>query len=289
MRLRRVALVTGASRGIGRQTALALARAGFDVAFTARTVREGEGTVPPRTQREGDRPIPVPGSLERTAAEVRACGVRALPVRMDLTELASVRAAARTVVDEWGRVDVLVNNAVRHLPHARLLELRLETLALSLEANVVHQLALVQELLPGMVERGSGTIVDLWSGSVVNDPPAPPGEGGWGLGYSAAKAAFGRLAGAVNAEFGSSGVRAFNVDPGFVLTEAALARGGTDRIAAHGVPTVADDAAGRVIAWLATSDAADRYLATVVPAAQVASELGAGWLVGQVPQGGNGG
>jgi NAD(P)-dependent dehydrogenase (short-subunit alcohol dehydrogenase family) len=270
---RRTALVTGASRGIGRQTALALARAGFDVAFTARTLREGEGTVPPRTQREVDRAIPVPGSLERTAAEVEEYGVRALPVPMDLTDLSSVRAAARTVLEAWGRVDVLVNNAVLHLPHARVLELELDTLARSLEANVLHQLALVQEVLPHMVENGGGTIVDLWSGSIVNDPPAPPGEGGWGLNYSAAKAAFGRIAGAVNAEYAGAGVRAFNVDPGFVVTEAATARGGTEQIAAHGVPTVADDAAGRAIVWLATDPDAHRLLGRTVRAARLVTDL----------------
>ncbi|MQW74394.1 SDR family NAD(P)-dependent oxidoreductase [Nocardioides sp. dk4132] len=271
---RRTALVTGASRGIGKQVALALARAGFDVAFTARTVREGEGVVPPRTQREGERAIAVPGSLDSTAAAVTALGVRALPVPMDLTDLASVRAAARTVLDAWGRIDVLVNNAILHVPHARLLELDLDALTRSLTANHVHQLALVQEVVPAMVAQGGGTVVDLWSGSVRNDPPAPPGEGGWGLAYSSAKAAFGRIAGAINAEYREAGVRAFNVDPGFVVTEAAAARGGTDQIAAHGVAMVAEDAAGRVIAWLATSPESDAHLGTVVRAARLVERLG---------------
>ncbi|WP_181642106.1 SDR family NAD(P)-dependent oxidoreductase, partial [Nocardioides massiliensis] len=165
------ALVTGASRGIGRQVALALARAGYDVAFTARTLREGDGTVPPRTAREaaaGAGPLGVPGSLESVAAEIRAHGVQALPVPMDLTDLASVRAAATQVTEAWGHVDVLVNNAILHVPHARVLELDLDALRASLEANHVHQLALVQALLPRMVERGSGLVVGLWSGSVVN-------------------------------------------------------------------------------------------------------------------------
>jgi len=252
---RPVALVTGASRGIGREVALALAGAGHDIAFTARTRHEGEGTVPPRTAREvaaGTEPLPVPGSLESVAEEIRALGVRALPVPMDLTDLTSVRAAVAHVHDAWGHVGVLVNNAILHVPHARVLELDLAALQASLQANYVHQLALVQAVVPRMLERGGGLIVDLWSGSVVNDPPAPPGEGGWGLAYASSKAAFARIAGALNAEFWHRGVRAFNLDPGFVVTEAATARGGVAAIAAHGVPTVPAAAAGRAVVRLAT-------------------------------------
>ncbi|MGP4022346.1 hypothetical protein [Actinomadura sp. 3N407] len=62
-------------------------------------------------------------------------------------------------------------------------------------------------------------MVNLCSGSATSDPPGPPGEGGWGVAYSASKAAFGRLAGAINAEYLGRGVRAFNLDPGFVVTE----------------------------------------------------------------------
>lgn len=266
-----VALVTGASRGIGRHVALALAAAGYDVAFTGRTRVEGEGTVPPRTQREAQRErqrtIPVPGSLTTTDAEVRGRGVRSLPLVMDLLDTDSVRAAADRVLGSWGRIDVLVANAVAHLPHARFLELDAETLRRSLEANHVSQVVLVQQLLPAMVAAGRGTVVSVVSGSVVNDPPAAPGEGGWGLAYSSAKAAFGRLAGAVNAEHRADGVRAFNVDPGFVVTEAATARGGTAEIAAHGVATVPIDAAGRVVAHLAACPEPDSHLGRTVRAA----------------------
>lgn len=221
-----VALVTGASRGIGRATALALTAAGHDVAFTARTVEEGAGRIPPR--HGGGADVAVPGSLARTRAEVEALGARALPVRMDLLDVRSVTAAAETVLREWGRVDVLVNNAVAHVGgnHARLLDLDLDVAARTMAGNYLHQLALVRAVLPGMAERGGGTIVNLCSGSATSDPPAPPGEGGWGVAYAASKAAFGRLAGAVNAEYRGRGVRAFNLDPGFVVTEAGAARGG---------------------------------------------------------------
>ena len=109
---RSVALVTGASRGIGKATAIALARAGFDVAIGARTVREGEGLDDSGRAGAGS----LPGSLETTAAAVEADGRRALPITMDLLDRPSLEAAVGRVLAEWGRVDVLVNNAVHTGP-----------------------------------------------------------------------------------------------------------------------------------------------------------------------------
>ena len=266
----RIALVTGASRGIGRHTALALARDGWDVAFTARTLVEGEGAVPAR---QGSGTLPVEGSLATTAALVLETGVRALPVQMDLLDLDSVRGAAATVLETWGRIDLLVNNAIAHLGHPRLLEADLDDVAATMTGNYLHQLALVQAVLPGMVKQGGGTIVNMASGSAYSDPQGPPDEGGWSLSYSASKAAFGRLAGCVNAEFGMHGVRAFNVDPGFVVTESMRARGGAEEIEAAGFPTAPLDAAGRVIAWLASSPEADTWLGKVIWSPKLAEKL----------------
>lgn len=271
---RPVAMVTGASRGIGRRTALALAAAGYDVAFTARTAAEGQGRIPPR-QGRGD-PVSVPGSLDTTRAEVEALGARALPVRMDLLDRASVAAAAAAVLDAWGRVDVLVNNAVAHLAgnHDRLLDLDPDVAARTVAGNYVHQLVLVQAVVPAMLERGGGTIVNLCSGSATTDPPAPPGEGGWGVAYSASKAAFGRLAGAVNAEYRERGVRAFNLDPGFVVTDAGAARGGTADIADRGFEPTPEEAPGAAVVWLVTAPEADRFLGRVVWTPKLVADLG---------------
>lgn len=272
---RPVALVTGASRGIGRQTALTLAQNGYDIAFTARTVAEGMGRVPPRMG--VDRPsVSVAGSLAATRERLQEHGGRALPITMDLLDIGSVRAAVDKVHAAWGPVDLLVNNAIAHLPgeHERLLELDLEVARDMLVANYLHQVALVQAVLPGMLENRGGTIVDMCSGSATTDPPAPPGEGGWGLAYSASKAAFGRMAGAVNAEYRSAGIRAFNVDPGFVVTDAGAARGGTSHISDQGFEPVSEDLAGAVIAWLARTRAADSFLGKVIWAPKLAADLG---------------
>jgi len=271
--------VTGATRGIGHQTALALAAAGFDVAIAGRTLAEGQGTIAPRasTDPASDATLlPVEGSLEATGQEVGDRGVECLLVPMDLTDPAGVTAAVEQVHAAWGVLDLVVNNAFVHRPQQSFLDLTAESLRTSWEGNFLNQVLLVQLALVPMLERGSGIIVNMASSSATYDPPAGPGEGGWGLGYASSKAAFGRMAGSINAELGSRGIRAFNVDPGFVVTESALARGGTEAIAQGGGYPSADPAAsGTVIAWLATSPDADRFLGKVIWAPKLADELAA--------------
>jgi NAD(P)-dependent dehydrogenase (short-subunit alcohol dehydrogenase family) len=274
---RRRVLVTGATRGIGRQTALALASAGFDVAVASRTVAEGDGTIAPRASADPTSDavlLPVEGSLEDTARAVAAYGVEALVVPLDLANPANVTAAVATVHGAWGALDLLVNNAFVHRPQQAFLSLTPESLRDSWEGNFLNQVLLTQLVLAPMLARGSGTIVNMASSSATYDPPAGPGEGGWGLGYASSKAAFGRMAGSINAELGPRGIRAFNVDPGFVVTESALARGGTEAIAENGGYPSADPAAsGRVIAWLATSADAGRFLGKIIWAPKLADDL----------------
>ena len=265
-------MVTGASRGVGRQTAEVLARKGWDVAITARTLDEGQGSVP---SIDGARQLAVEGSLRSTASRLESAGVRALPVVMDLLDTATVRDAAATVLSEWGRIDLLVNNAIVHLEgtHAHVLDIDLDTAARLLHGNFLSQLAMIQAVLPAMVFQGGGTIVNMASGSATTDPPGPPGEGGWSVAYSASKAAFGRVAGAVNAEYLGSGIRCFNVDPGFVVTEAMVARGTAAAIEDKGFDSADSQAAGKVIAWLAEDAAADAYLGKVIWSPKLAATL----------------
>lgn len=250
---RQTALVTGASRGIGRACAHALAEAGFDLALTARTLTEGSGV----DDSDVGAGAPVEGSLERTAAEVEERGGRAVVHAADLLDLDSLRRAVAGTVDKFGRLDVLVLNAVHTGAGSmlRLADITPELMTTKLAANVVAQLVLVQAALPTMLAAGGGRIIAITSYSATNNPPAPVGEGGWGYAYAASKAGFHRLAGHLAAEHGKDGIVAVNVDPGHVLTERMQANaarlGLEDRYA--GAPPSAPAAA---VAWLATADEA---------------------------------
>ncbi len=271
-------MVTGASRGIGKAIAVHLARAGFDVALTARTVEEGEQREHSSTLRRSDR-SPLPGSLTATAALVEQAGSRSLMVPADLTDRAAVVGAADTVLSTWGAVDVLVNNG-RYIGPGhmdRFEDTPLELLDVHLEANVMAPLALIKRVLPGMLERGSGTIVNITSGAGYRDPPAPPGEGGWGLGYAISKGALHRVAGVLAVELGSKGIRAYNVQPGFIATERMahdMAAFGFD--ATTGAPP---DVVGAVVAWLVTDPAAAEPNGRNIEAQEVCKQLGLlpGW------------
>jgi NAD(P)-dependent dehydrogenase (short-subunit alcohol dehydrogenase family) len=275
---RPVAFVTGASRGIGKAIARHLARAGYDVAIAARTRHEGE-------EREHSSTVavsntrPLPGSLDSTASEVEAEGGRALSVYLDLLDRTTLGSAVATVVERWGRIDVLVNNG-RYVGPGHmdlLLDTPVELLDLHLQANVMAPVILTKLVLPQMVDRGHGTIINLASSSGTMDPPRPAGSGGWGLGYGMSKGALHRLAGMVAVELGDKGVLAYNLSPGFVATERIaidMAEFGFD--ASVGAPP---DVVGAVAAWLVTSPDAAARNGQWIEAQQVCAELGLlpGW------------
>lgn len=216
----KVAFVTGASRGIGKAIAVELAEAGYDVAILARTVHEGESREHSSTVKRSDT-SPLPGSLDGTAELIRATGRRCLAVPGDLLDHPSLVAAAATVLDTWGHIDVLVNNGryvgPGHMDH--ILDTPVPVLRDHLEANVLAPVVLVKEVVPQMVTRGTGTVIDITSTVAYEDPAEPAGQGGWGLGYAFSKAALHRIAGILAVELRDSGVRAYNVQPGFIATE----------------------------------------------------------------------
>jgi NAD(P)-dependent dehydrogenase (short-subunit alcohol dehydrogenase family) len=259
--IRRTAMVTGASRGIGRAIAVALAGEGYDVAITARTVTEGAG------------PEGLPGSLESTAAAIEATGRRALQIPLDLLDRAALVPAVETVLDTWGDLDVLVNNAIYVGPgnDARFLDVDPGDLERRVFANLTAQLLLSQRALKAMVARGQGTVVNITSGAATSNPLHLVGQGGPALTYSCAKGGFHRMAGVAALELGDQGIRVYNVEPGYVATERVLARANLSYIAERGK---SPDVVGQVVAWLLRQPDGTVKNGRTVSATDVGQQLG---------------
>jgi NAD(P)-dependent dehydrogenase (short-subunit alcohol dehydrogenase family) len=272
---RRVALVTGASRGIGRCAAVALARRGFDVVITARTVREGDGRAQSSSSRAPDRPVPIPGSLESTAAEIDTLGRSCLVIPMDLMDRRSIHQVADEALGQWGRVDLLVNNAIYQGPGTmdRLLDLPIELAERCLVGDYLHPLLLIQLLLPQMLERGEGRLVNMLSEAAFTTPPAPAGSGGWGVAYAAAKAAFHRVTDMCHVEFFDAGVWSFSIAPGLTLTESMRASGMDEVLLGAGHAPAPPEVAGEVAAWLGAAVEAERFAGQMVSSRALCKEL----------------
>jgi NAD(P)-dependent dehydrogenase (short-subunit alcohol dehydrogenase family) len=196
-----------------------------------------------------------------------------LTVPADLTDRGSVLAAADQVLDAWGAVDVLVNNGRYVGPgHMdRFVDTPLELLDHHLEANVMAPLALTKRLLPSMVEQGDGVVINITSSAGYEDPPAPAGSGGWGLGYGISKGALHRVAPILALELGEKGIRAYNVQPGFIATERIaqdMSRFGFDATA--GAPP---EVVGAVVAWLVTNPLAAEPNGRTIQAQEVCRHL----------------
>lgn len=251
-----------------------LAQAGLDVAIGARTVHEGEEREHSSTLKRSTT-TPLPGSLDSTAASIEETGRRSLSVYLDLLDRASLGAAVATVLERWGRIDVLVNNGRYVGPgHMDLfLDTPIDLHEKHLEANVLAPIILAKLVLPQMLERGEGYIVNLASGAGASDPPAPAGQpGGWGLGYGMSKGAVHRLAGILTVELGDRGIVAYNVSPGFVATERMAIDMGTFGFdASKGAPP---SVVGAVVAWLVTTPEGRALNGTWVEAQEKCRELG---------------
>lgn len=246
-----VVLITGASRGIGAATAVAFGRAGWRVAITARSQTEGA-----RLEHQLRRPDGrlLAGSLARTAEAARASGAEVLAHAMDLMDTASMDAALDAVLDHFGRVDLLINNAVYQDREMNALLLALDDAALerTLFGNVVAPFHLVRRLLPRLIAQGGGQIINVCSGAGRNDPPVPADRGGWGFAYGASKAGLARLAGMINREHGGQGLRAYSVNPGLVSTEAVTATLGDDGVLARRHGAMTPEVIASALLWLAT-------------------------------------
>jgi NAD(P)-dependent dehydrogenase (short-subunit alcohol dehydrogenase family) len=273
-----IAFVTGASRGIGAACAVALAEHGHDVALAARTLEEGTGVL------EGDlqgrrQDAPIAGSLEVTRAQVESFGARALSVRMDVADRPSVEAAVTSVLEAWGRIDVVVNVAHYRGPgyDSGLIGTPIDVIERTLEGDIIAPLVILKMVVPGMLERGGGTIVNMSSYVAAMNPPGPPGEGGWGLAYAVGKGGFDRIAGVVAAELSGGGIVVYNVEPGLTAYGERL------EVQRKDYPWAAinpPEAIGAAVAWLVTHpEEAEPLRSKRIHLPKVAKNIGAGGVV----------
>ena len=209
MQDKRVALVTGANQGIGLQIAKDLVAHGFTVLVGSR-------------------------NLERGEAAAKEIGPDALALQLDVTDQASIAAAAERIGKELGRLDVLINNAAisntRRLPDMSVEEyskstrpsnVSLDEIRAVFETNVFGVVAVTQAMLPLLREAPAARIVNVSSGAgslTRNSDPAFPYRSIFGPVYPASKTALNAMTLAMAIELESTGIKVNACSPGFIKT-----------------------------------------------------------------------
>jgi 2-deoxy-D-gluconate 3-dehydrogenase len=185
----KVAVVTGAGRGIGRQVALAYAEAGADVALVSRTMEQ----------------------VETAASEVRALGVRALPIEADLGVPEDVERVVEATVAELGKLDILVNNAgINH--RAPTLEFELADFDRILDVNLRGLYYASQKAAQQMVKQGGG-------GRIINTTSLASHMGVPGLSaYAASKGGVAMIIRVMAVEWAEEGITVNGISPGYIAT-----------------------------------------------------------------------
>jgi NAD(P)-dependent dehydrogenase (short-subunit alcohol dehydrogenase family) len=189
----RVALVTGGSRGLGRAMAIALGDAGFEVVVAATSRRD----------------------LDETRERLEERGVVAFGVTLDVRDRAAVGEVVRQIESRAGAVGVLVNNAGSLRAVGPLWQVDPDDWLADVETSLVGAFNCCREVLPAMIERGEGRIVNVVSYAAARSSP-------YTTGYAPAKAALANLTEGLAGSLAGTGVTAFAVAPG--LTDTAMTR-----------------------------------------------------------------
>ncbi len=175
----KVAIITGSSRGIGRDIALVFGREGARVVVSARTENEGD--------------FRIEGSIRTTVERIRAAGGQAIGVRCNVGDDLEIENLVNRTMDEWGRVDILVNNAGILIPGS-ILDLQPKHWDLIFRVNVRGPFVLCRTVLPHMIRQGWGHIINISSMGAVGPGAGPyTSAGDDGTPYGATKAALERF------------------------------------------------------------------------------------------------
>jgi len=197
----KVAIVTGASRGIGKAIAIGFAKEGAEVVVAARTESENEK---------------LPGTIYKTVEEIKVFGRRALPIRCDVTDESSVNEMVEKTTREFGRIDVLVNNAGVAFYYP-VVETPLRRWEIVLRVNLTGAFLCSKAVLPKMTEQRSGSIINI-SSLAANERDGHTVS--TGLAYAVAKAGLDRFTYGLSAEVGRFNIAVNCLKPhGVVDTE----------------------------------------------------------------------
>jgi NAD(P)-dependent dehydrogenase (short-subunit alcohol dehydrogenase family) len=206
-RTQTIALVTGANKGIGKEISRQLAGQGVFVLLGARDGKRGE----------------------QAEAELRAQGLPVKFISLDVTDQASVDAAALEVERAYGRLDVLVNNAGVAIDWIPPSQLDLETLIKTYETNVFGVFRVTHAMLPLLKKSKAGRIVNVSSAlgslTIVADSNGPFKDANWLLAYSSSKTALNAITVAYAKDLKSSGIKVNSANPGYTATDMNQNRG----------------------------------------------------------------
>jgi NAD(P)-dependent dehydrogenase (short-subunit alcohol dehydrogenase family) len=253
----KVALVTGASRGIGQSIAELLGAEGAKVVCAARTLREGDHRLE--------------GSLERTVANITAAGGEATPIAADISDESECVRLVADATRAFGAIDVLVNNAVVTFSQ-HVIDYPTNRWLRAWAVNVHAPFWLSKAVLPDMIERGQGAIVNITSGQAIGpgrgpySGPRPPGR----VEYGATKAALERMTQGLAEEVYPHGITVAAVAPSRTVP--------TPGTAFHNVVPAATEPSefmSRAVLLLAT-EPLDRVTGRVCYSQQILKEFG--WI-----------
>ena len=207
--IRKVVLVTGASRGIGEAIAVRLAMEGARVVVSARTAEEGDSKLP--------------GTLAATVARIRDAGGEATAIKADLSSEADRERLVKEAVDAYGDIDILVNDAAVtfFIPVETFPKKRFD---LMMEVQVWAPFHLSQLVLPAMRQKKSGAIINISSGAGIHPKP-PYNRRGGGTVYGMCKAALERFTTGLASEVYDDNIAVNVVSPGLVDTPGVAVHG----------------------------------------------------------------